>query len=374
MLVVVGDAHLHPYVWASLPRRRGDSYDSFRQATQFAADNRVDGLVLAGDIVNSNNPPMESVAQLLQGVRSLCELRIPVYAIAGNHDPDFWAGVSSDAFDLDKFDAGYLNIHIDGVPHNLAGIRSLPPDELKQRLKTLPRQVDILILHQLMKGLVPDVGEHQVWNLDPEWVPESVRLVLMGDLHAATSLELKRSQHVTKFFYTGSTCLQKVDEPVEKSFITVDGDLNVTRVPFKTRPFLRTTLFHNADGNQLNVLVEKVKALPAGALVSLKYHPCIPDVEEVLKKANADVDFLLKPVSVKTVDPEQQGINLDNVTLESCLGIMVKRETDPLFYDFVLSLLRSKDPKEALTHFREKVLSNENTQGEDQQLLSAQEA
>lgn len=62
-----------------------------------AAEGRVDAVVLAGDIFESGNPPAEAEALFLETVLRLADAKIPLVAIAGNHDSESrlsaWTGV-----------------------------------------------------------------------------------------------------------------------------------------------------------------------------------------------------------------------------------------------------------------------------------------
>jgi len=51
-----------------------------------AGENRVDGLLLAGDIYDRSVPPVEAVALFDRFLAELAERSIPLFAISGNHD------------------------------------------------------------------------------------------------------------------------------------------------------------------------------------------------------------------------------------------------------------------------------------------------
>jgi len=64
---------------------------AWRRLVEYALQHRVDGVLLAGDLVDANNRFFEAYAPLAEGVRRLVEGHIPVYAVAGNHDHDVLA-------------------------------------------------------------------------------------------------------------------------------------------------------------------------------------------------------------------------------------------------------------------------------------------
>ena len=351
MFVVVGDAHLHPYTWASMPSVRGDAYRSYEQAVRYAIENHATHFVLAGDTVDVNNPPAEAVEVLLKGINALKNANVIVLAISGNHDPDFWVGISGVALALDT--SGPVKLMCN-PPHQVEGIRSLPPDMLKERLSKLDPATNVLVLHQLVRGIVPEF--EQSWDLDPDWVPTHVKLVLLGDLHKA--VEYSRSSvgsTVTKFIYTGSTYLNSIDESDEKSFLVVHDDLSVTRVPLSTRP-VRRLKFASGDEAEFNKAVSVLDEAPEGALVICRYDSRIPDVEK-LKENREHLHFMFKPINMQALEVvAEQGLSVSATTLESCLSAVVDRAADKFYYDFVLALLRGQDTKQVIEAFRTRFL------------------
>src|SRR5690554_5016954 len=61
---------------------------AWRRAVELALDERVDGVLLAGDLVDGGNDFFEAFAHLRDGVRRLTEHGVQVVAVAGNHDPE----------------------------------------------------------------------------------------------------------------------------------------------------------------------------------------------------------------------------------------------------------------------------------------------
>lgn len=59
---------------------------AWRAGVQWACEHAVDAVVLAGDVVERYDDRFEAFAHLANGVQQLVAARIPVYAVAGNHD------------------------------------------------------------------------------------------------------------------------------------------------------------------------------------------------------------------------------------------------------------------------------------------------
>ncbi len=356
MIVVTGDTHLAPRAWASIPGVSGDSYNSFNQIVEYCLRHKASGLVLAGDVFDAQPPP-ETVRVFLGGVERLKLAGIHVLAIQGQHGRDRtlpWTSI----------DPWVRHIHgqvivLDGV--RIVGLDNMPPDELKAALSGLP-PADVLILHQLAKGTVGDREGRQGWDFDPEDVPAFVKVVCLGDYHAAWHKKLDRSGFVTQLYYTGSICMQSIDEPPDKSFLrlnTVDSHVtSVERVPLRTRPFQQFTLI--TEEQVINAL-EASKALEPETMVHVKFDSRLVDVEARFTAIRPDVHFYCRLLPVEVIDPNatarfEPGTQ---VSLEGCLELMVKRETAPLLYSFLLNLLKSKNHRDSLENYKARFFADQ---------------
>jgi len=93
-ILFIGDIHLGRRP-VRLPGNLGE-YDvsaadltpvaAWRRSVRYAAEQGVDAVVLAGDVVEADNARFEAYGQLHEGVTHLADRGIPVYAVAGNHD------------------------------------------------------------------------------------------------------------------------------------------------------------------------------------------------------------------------------------------------------------------------------------------------
>ena len=349
-LVISGDWHLARRTWASLPAVEGDAYKAASQIFAHCLSLKERGedvyLVLAGDVFDTVSPTPDAVAFFLRGAERLEKAKVSVYAVQGQHgryDDLPWPSVHPYVKDLTQGPVRLLPDETCGM----LGFDSSSPAALQDKLKELPKAVRVLILHQMLKGLVPDVDGHQNWDLDPEWVPDHVKYVFLGDYHKPIAV---RSNHGSEFVYTGSISMQAVDEPPEKSFIefdTVTGKWK--RVPLKTRPFVS---YACREPEQLAELLIKIAALEPDTLVLLKYDPRVPEVEKKAKAANPKVHFMLR---VLPIDEPAGGIAAElptSVSLEGCLDVLVKRDQEAELHSFLLLLLRAENPPEIISQLR----------------------
>ncbi len=95
-ILAIGDIHLGT-IPSQLPENLSDSgvtkHDltpaaAWKSAVDYAVNNQVDAILLAGDVVESTNARFEAMVPLEQGVQKLVENNIRVIAVAGNHDTD----------------------------------------------------------------------------------------------------------------------------------------------------------------------------------------------------------------------------------------------------------------------------------------------
>lgn len=349
-LVISGDWHLARRTWASLPAVEGDAYKSASQIFAHCLSLKERGedvnLVLAGDVFDTVSPTPDAVAFFLRGVERLEKANVAVYAIQGQHgryDDLPWPSVHPCVKNLAQAPVRLLPDKTCG----LVGFDSSSPAVLQDKLKELSKDVRVLIMHQMLRGLVPDVDGHQNWDLDPEWVPAHVKHVFLGDYHKPVTV---RSNHGSEFVYTGSINMQAVDEPQEKSFIefdTVTGKWK--RVPLKTRPFAS---YACREAERLAEILTKIGALEPDTLVLLKYDPRVPEVEKRAKEANPRAHFMLR---VLPIDEPAGGVAAElptQVSLEGCLDVLVKRDREPKLHSFLLLLLRAENPPEAIGQLR----------------------
>ncbi len=338
MFVFAADLHLAPGAWVSMPQVHGDSYHSWHQIVDYCLNHQEEcrALVLGGDVFDAQ-PPSEAVAEFLRGLDFLKKAKIPVLAIQGQHG---WAKLpwpSVDPYVTDLNQKKYLVQ--DGL--TLFGLDHLPPQELKDALEAVPADANILVLHQMVRGCVPDIEGRQNWDLDPEWVPDQIRLTLLGDYHEPW-------QHVrsnaSEMYYPGSTQMQSIDEPAEKSFIRVDEGFRVSRIPLKTRPFRSYTI---SSAEMLAEAVRSVSELEPDTLVLARYDASIPNVVKELEKANDQI-HLMPRIYVLPTQAGQIEVDLEKlreISLRSCLDLAVKAEDDPELHSFLAGLLEAKDPK-----------------------------
>jgi DNA repair exonuclease SbcCD nuclease subunit len=351
MIVFAADLHLSDYTWASLPQVRGDSYRSFDQIIQWVMDHQkeVSALILGGDIFDAHPNPT-AVECFLRGVRTLARIGVKMYAVQGQHGRSREIPWTS----IDPHVVWLHNQTIEVEPNIwITGFDNLPPEELKDAIFRLNTKVSILVCHQKVRGSLPEIEGQQNWDFDPSWVPPFVKLVLLGDVHKTWEY----SNGTQRFMYSGSICMQSMDEDPKKSFLVLDVNAGwkTFRVPLETRPF-ETFLILTQESLPDNLA--RAAKLSPDSLALVKYDARIDGVEKAFKDINKAVHFVCRPLPVELVQPEIPDQVLPHVSLETCLNQLVDPKESAKLHSFVVSLLRSPMPKDTLAKAKAEALGS----------------
>lgn len=176
------------------PELQALNFESFRYALNLCKKEKVDFVLIAGDLFDSAYPPIETIKDAFEEFRKLKESNIPVFLIAGSHD----YSVSGKSF-LDVLEkAGFAtNVHkaeerkgelileptiykgvaIYGFPGKKTGLEVY--DLQKIKLQDAPGLFKILMLHTTLKDALPKLD---IPAVDPKKLP-LVDYTAMGHLH-----------------------------------------------------------------------------------------------------------------------------------------------------------------------------------------------
>ncbi len=179
----IADCHLGGW---KIPELQELNFKSFQKAMAHCISEKVDFVLIAGDLFDSAYPPIDILKETFYELRKLKEKNIPCYIIAGSHDfsasgKTFLdvlekAGFCKNAFQPDyKDDAIILNpliekgIAIYGYPGKKSGMEI--PDLKRIKLQDAPGYFKILMLHTSLKealGTLPieSISEQELPNVD----------------------------------------------------------------------------------------------------------------------------------------------------------------------------------------------------------------
>ena len=149
------------------------NFQSFQKAIEISIENKVEFMLIAGDLFDSAYPPIEILKETFAEFRKLKEAKIPVFIIAGSHDYSVSgksfldvlekAGFCKNVHDSEiKDDVISLNptthegIAIYGYPGKKSGLEV--QDIKKLKLNEAPGMFKILMLHTTLdkvRGVLP---------------------------------------------------------------------------------------------------------------------------------------------------------------------------------------------------------------------------
>lgn len=361
-IVFVGDLHLARNVYASLPSMRGDSFYSLEQVARFCEVSGVP-LALLGDTLDRRLSTPEIVDQLLYAVRN-----IDLVYLVGQHDMNAdvqWPDIRTSSSMLRK----HLNealVELSGI--KVYGFDCTPRGRIDEKLAKIPADAEILVMHQLIKQVMTIEDQ---WHLDITQVPAHVKYTIMGDWHGHPQ---DGETDGRKWAYTGSSCMQSISEPVQKSFILVeriDGQLEFSRIPLKTRPFIYNCV---ESDDQLKQWCDKIDAawkkayeesvangVPprvAAPFIALRYSVAIDNAyERIMSAVGHAVDrgevYLHNIPTKQFVAPTPDYVHVGaTVSVQDAIDEEVDKAICPELHAFVTDLAHAPNPKEVAEAFK----------------------
>jgi DNA repair protein SbcD/Mre11 len=285
-----------------LIKRSDDFARAYLEMVQYAIDQKVDFVLIAGDLFHHARADAWTLKQAIAGLSILREAHILVLAVEGNHDAQHvyknlsWMEFLCDQdllillnmnkapngfkslvpFDEDTRRGSWINVagaRIYGLKYYGAGTARII-DEIQGDVERSPDGYTIMMLHAGMDGQVPYMhGGLTFGQLEP--LRENVDYLALGHIH-------KRLIEGW-VFNPGSTETNAMDEMEwDHGFFDVSVDTSsepkqrVTAVEIETRrPFRRVSV--TADGSEtieefvtaVESHIEHHRAIPAGAVIEL---------------------------------------------------------------------------------------------------------
>ena len=143
------------------------TFESFRKIINLCLKEKVDFLVISGDIFDSENKSLAAQLKFVSNIKRLSDKGIPTYFICGNHDPlSSWLDTLQmpknvfrfDSSKVEKFTYKKDNISIAdiyGISYQNKVVKKNLA--LKYKLSTNPSPISIAILH----GTIGAAGPHE---------------------------------------------------------------------------------------------------------------------------------------------------------------------------------------------------------------------
>ncbi|MBV6439118.1 MAG: exonuclease SbcCD subunit D [Haliscomenobacteraceae bacterium CHB4] len=239
--------------------REQDVYDAFGRVVERILAEKPDVVIHSGDFFHRPSPSNRALTFGLEQLKRLCDARIPVVIIAGNHETpktiynspilralrnlDCVYPIFGETWEKFEFDGTVVH----GVPHindNRILYREL------ERLEPVAGKFNILMLHTSLgkKFLMEEYGE-QVFPAEFEAKLADFQYIALGHWHNFQKIDLHPNA-----WYSGSTeRLSDTEIGAEKGFLKLtftkpdrfrkrdernDTDLSVTFEAIPTRPWL----------------------------------------------------------------------------------------------------------------------------------------
>jgi hypothetical protein len=351
-LYAIGDLHISNSIWERLKGAHGDS--AFMLAEIKGLLTGDDDLVLVGDIFDASEPGPTLGRMFREWAEDVSAAGNRIWVLQGNHDKRVvpWPLALSSC-------VTYIG---DGTPVTIAGVpvRALdyqPRDLLARKLAEMGTEPlpEILFLHQSAKQYL-DVGD---WNLDLEWVPEGIPLVVMGDIHEPWGCPVRPGQYAC---YTGAGHTRSITEARHgKSVlgITSDGhEHDIQRFPIRSRAIRAASLVAatlERTREEVRAWVRELMAgngletAPVGMLppiLHLTYTDDVPSAPDLIQEAITDLGtkmfILAHPVSTRTqnvlrMDPAAAAQGIPTIPALLDASGLAKR---PEVRDLTLDLIR----------------------------------
>jgi DNA repair exonuclease SbcCD nuclease subunit len=187
----MGDCHLGGW---RVPELNQLNFESFKTAIDICIKEKVDFILIAGDLFDSAYPPMDTIKDTFKEFKKIYDSNIPVFLIAGSHDYSAsgktfldvleTAGFCKNVFIHEERDSKiilhptlYKNIAIYGYPGKKSGLEVQDINRIK--LQDSPGLFKILMLHTAIKDAL---GNIQIESVDEEKLPK-VDYLALSHLH-----------------------------------------------------------------------------------------------------------------------------------------------------------------------------------------------
>jgi DNA repair protein SbcD/Mre11 len=271
----MADTHLG-YRQYGLSERENDFLDVFSQAIDEAINERPDFVVHSGDLFEYSRPPTKALLTAQNGILRLNNEKIPIYAIAGNHDivmkknalppqilyKDFGLKIISpkNPYYIEN------NIFIGGAPYS----SKYNSKQLVDRLQSIEKvsqeyKKTILVLHQGIDRYLPYEYEIKIGE-----IPQTFNYYAFGHIHERIIDDFGEG----KLAYPGSTEIWRSNElegykKNGKGFYLVDisGDMpEIEKIDLKLpREFLKENIQYNQlqeEIHRINDFIIELKKKP----------------------------------------------------------------------------------------------------------------
>lgn len=303
----LADTHMG-YRQYGLSERENDFFEVFDQAIEEVVGERPDFAIHSGDLFEYSRPPTRALLTAQKCILRLKEEKIPIYAIAGNHDVVMRKNALPPQILFKDFGLKLISprnpyylegdVFIGGAPYT----SKYHSKQLVERLEGIEKSsVDfdkrILVLHQGIDRYIPYEYELKIGD-----VPQSFNYCAFGHIHERVVDDFGEG----KLAYPGSTEIWRSNE-VEgyrkngKGFYLVDisGDIpEIENIDLKLpREFIKETIKYSQLQDELSRINQYISNLPRKPILMVTVEGgnfSRSEVYETLNKALSDSCLALR--------------------------------------------------------------------------------
>lgn len=372
------DLHLDEHAWADRKNICGDSMWSFEWLVNLAIAKGLP-LVLAGDVLDRQLNNAKLARFLRKQLQKLDDANIKVYFVQGQHDlqKDPWLfSLGGDlCFHLGNPDVGGATPLTSGSGKEvyLYGIDWTPASGIADALKRIPKDTDLLIMHQVTLQFMQELGDVKIYELDMLQIPYA-KLLFIGDFHRHRMINLTGATgQQLRVVSPGSTNIRSINEPDSKYVFMIGDDLSLEPIKIPTRPKVESEI-HNED--ELETVTEvavkaalelEAQVLEQGApewvakpLIRLRFDPNMPMAYKRISRIIGDNGFFFPAYFTSTSNPKSIA-NLDQCDKEiselgpiAGLPFLVDNKKDPRLFSLLQRLLTEDNASQVLNSERKK--------------------
>jgi len=346
----IADTHLG-YRQYGLFEREIDFYHHYDQLIHKIIEEKPDFVIHSGDLFETSRPPTKALLTAQESFLKFKEEKIPVYAIAGNHDIVMRKNALPPQVLYKKFGLKligsknpYYNhdgIFIGGSPyrskyHSKSLLKSI--ESIENESKNYKNR--ILVLHQAIDKYLPFEYEMKIGDL-----PDSFNYYALGHLHTRILEDFGEG----KLAYPGCPEIWRMDELGNykkrgKGFNLVDMEDDIpvveeVNVKISRKILQRRIQYSNFDDEikQLRELILKIDKKPIVELIieGKSYNRSL--VHENLNKLFTDITLQIRPKYESSAVSKQGIIETETLNIHD-LMIEMLNEYDKEISDFAVAL------------------------------------
>ncbi|KKK85791.1 hypothetical protein LCGC14_2769710, partial [marine sediment metagenome] len=235
-------------------------YDAFKQTINKILEEKVDFIIISGDLFDISNPKVDVVDLAVKELKKLKDKNIPVYGIMGSHDfspsdnsmirPLISAGLFIDVSKGENLDNNKLKLQVfqdSKTRIKLTGLRarkrSLEIEDYKRLIReNLENEegIKIFVLHTMMSELKP-IEFKDMESAPKSLLPQNFAYYAGGHLHKTVPEKLREGDHTLKvdkknrIIYPGSlypTNFRELEKYQYGGFCLVSGDIDIESQSF----------------------------------------------------------------------------------------------------------------------------------------------